>query len=258
MIGRRLLHAVLSVLACFAGQANAKDWYYYRWDSRTPKGSPLPVFESMDDLCQAYNRAQSQQNYFVLGTKCYYTDRGMSWPTSHGEIEVDSFNCGDPHSKPKVTSWDAPRCECTTGYKADSWAVPLRCIPEIPPEPEPQRSSCRPSDGLYSGNPIFLAGAEKFRAEADWTDAGPAALVFERFYRSSWNSGRPGTASGLGQAWNHSHATQLQLDATSRTVAIIAPEGHQRIFSKLPSSAAWIADNSADSLTATPSAAETW
>ncbi len=241
---------MLIAFVCFSGHANAKTWYYF--SGHTPH-SELPLFESMDDFCKAYKFPE--QSYFVPSyspTTCeYYSTRYPDADELFAAMDASTVDCGDPNSKPVVPAWGAPSCECSAGYKADPSASPLRCIPATPPEPE--QNSCGAPDGLYSGNPFFLAGAEKFRAETDWTDSGPAALGMVRFYRSNWGSGRPGTPTGLGQAWSHNHAVQLQLGVTSQTVAIIGPEGHQRTFSKASSSAAWTADNSADSLSATPS-----
>jgi YD repeat-containing protein len=247
---KRLWHAMLVAFMCFSGPANAKTWYYFQW--HTPH-SELPLFESMDAFCKAYKFPE--QSYFVPDyspTTCeYYFTRDPSNEDYIGTMHASIVDCADPNSKPIVPAWGKPSCKCSSGYKADPSASSLQCIPATPPEPE--RSSCAAPDGLYSGNPIFLAGAEKVRAETDWEDSGPAALGMVRFYRSNWgSSAKPGTPTGLGRAWSHNHAVQLQLGVTSQTVAIIGPEGHQRTFSKALSSAVWIADNSADSLSATP------
>lgn len=81
----------------------------------------------------------------------------------------------------------------------------LRSIHEIDvrnvgPEPPTDRKC---DDGLFSGNPILPATAEKYRSEIDWTDSGPAALSLERIYRSNWTSYVARPATGLGAAWTH-------------------------------------------------------
>ncbi|OUM02405.1 RHS repeat-associated core domain-containing protein [Variovorax sp. JS1663] len=248
MINKKLWHAMPIVLACFAGQANATTWYYF---SGHRPFSDVPIFQSMDDLCRAYKFPEL--GYFIPShspTTCqYYLTQNPNDDDYLGTIDASAVDCEDPHSQPWIRAWEAPSCKCSSGYKADPSAFPLRCVSATPPESE--QDSC--SAGSYSGNPIFLAGAEKIRAETDWTDSGPAALGMTRFYRSNWGSSRPGLPTGLGVAWNHSLSFQLQLGVTSQTFAIIDPEGHRRTFSKAPSSAIWTADNSADSLSATPS-----
>lgn len=73
--------------------------------------------------------------------------------------------------------------------------------------------------------PIYLATAEKFRSELDWSDGGAASLAFQRTYRSTWASDALRPASGLGIVWSHNHHFTLRAipTTTPNAVAITSP-----------------------------------
>ncbi len=107
------------------------------------------------------------------------------------------------------------------------------------------------------GHPILPSTAEKYRAERDLEMAGPAALSFVRFYRSSWGFDSTRPNAGLGPTWTHSHAAKLsafpKVDPVS--VGITSAEGQLRTFVRGPGSTVWIANNSSDTLVRNPDGA---
>jgi len=117
-----------------------------------------------------------------------------------------------------------------------------------PPAPQ----SC-PRDGEAAGNPILPATAEKFRAEIDYEDFGPAALNFGRTYRSTWGADTSRAAGPMGKAWAHNHGATLRSTGTS--VTLTSAEGYVRSFARSSISAPWTAIDSADTLS---QAGTTW
>ncbi len=192
---------MLIVLACLSGHANAKLWYYnpYPWVPGYGK-----VYASADEYCAAMKLPQQSFIYDPAQRGCHFFEAwNANDPEEWGFISAGVVDCEDPNSTPKVESWIKPSCPCNAGYKLRSG----QCTENSPPEP-PTDHKC--DAGLFSGNPILPATAEKYRSETDWADSGPAALGLVRFYRSNWgSSGRPGAPTGLGQAWSHNHAIQL-------------------------------------------------
>lgn len=120
--------------------------------------------------------------------------------------------------------------------------------------PQPEALSCeRPTSGEQVGKPIIPATREKYLAETDWSDTGPAALSLTRNYRSTWGTDVSRTSSGLGQAWTHNHAWRLSAAPAGAptAVSVISPEGYLRTFAQAAGTATWSATNSADTLTPT-------
>ncbi|UVH58935.1 DUF6531 domain-containing protein [Variovorax paradoxus] len=116
-------------------------------------------------------------------------------------------------------------------------------------QPAPGQS-CR-ADGLFTKNPIDLVTAEKYRNEVDWRDSGPSPLGFSRIYRSNWGFDPNHPNVGLGQSWTHSYAFRLVATPSGNPVdvAVVAPEGNVRLFSRSSNSTSWITTGSGDSLT---------
>ena len=111
--------------------------------------------------------------------------------------------------------------------------------------------SCKaPSAGLLVGNPIFPATNEKVETQADFEDAGPAALTFVRTYRSNWSTDASRVAASMGQVWTHDHHYELAAKpmGAPTSVAITLPEGHIRQFSKAAGASVWTISGSADTL----------
>jgi RHS repeat-associated protein len=104
--------------------------------------------------------------------------------------------------------------------------------------------------GSATPDPILLATAEKYRAETDWSDSGPGALSFTRFYRSNWADDPTRTDNPLSQVWSHNFSTQLVATpiAAPLGVAITTGEGYVRTFGKATGATTWSANNSADTL----------
>ena len=112
-------------------------------------------------------------------------------------------------------------------------------------------------DGTLSGNPIFPAAQEKLRDELDWSDAGPAALRFERFYRSNPTASPLAGLQNMGPGWSHNHRwalTYLVGDATTEApsvASIASPDGAESVFTQPVGTGIWSPTNSADALTQT-------
>ncbi|SDZ69921.1 RHS repeat-associated core domain-containing protein [Variovorax sp. YR266] len=108
----------------------------------------------------------------------------------------------------------------------------------------------RQADGANTPTPIFLATAEKYRSETDWSDSGPGALSFTRTYRSNWASDSTRVGNSLGQVWSHNFSSKLVATPSTAPmgVAITTGEGYVRTFGKTAGATSWSASNSVDTL----------
>jgi YD repeat-containing protein len=143
-------------------------------------------------------------------------------------------------------------CDCKDGFAETPTHTSCQAAaPELPSGP-PICSRSHVPAGALAGNPIFLASAEKFRAETDWSDSGPDALSFVRTYRSTWAGGTAAPASGLGQVWSHNYNTGLTATPSTDplTVTLSLPAGYLRSFTRADVNSAWTPDagNGADTL----------
>jgi RHS repeat-associated protein len=119
------------------------------------------------------------------------------------------------------------------------------------PEISPLIGACKaPAAGIFEGQPIAPATAEKYRSEIDWSDSGPGALSFTRTYRSNWASDSSRVSNPLGQVWSHNFSTKLVGTPSTAPlgVAITTGEGYVRTFGKAAGATTWSASNSADTL----------
>jgi RHS repeat-associated protein len=250
----RLACTFIAMLGCFATHANAAYWYYGGQDNR-----PLKFYETATQYCEA------------LVARWNMSNSGSGWPYSLRSVEivdpeffgmcivrweippegadlpapVEIVDCKDPHSAPQDRGPAAlASCSCNAGYKADPFH-PEACIGIEDSQPEPPGDP-RCTAGLVSGNPILLATAEKYRAEEDFVDPGPAPLHFTRIYRSTWGMDAARAANTLGKAWTHIHDASLKAAGTS--VIVTSAEGYVRTFMQLAGTSSWSATNSADTL----------
>lgn len=188
--------------------------------------------------------------FYVTGIEYVGFSNSYPWICSHNSIRPDGskqpgsywIRQGGTTCPAGSTLTSAAYCECNAGYVQEG----DRCIvPRLESAP-----SCRVTDGLQKGHPILPATAEKYRAELDWSDGGPAALSFERYHRSKWNAIALAPQAGMGQSWSHSHHVSLSItsDSNLATAVIAFPEGETQTFTKPSGSSAWSASHTADTL----------
>ena len=140
-------------------------------------------------------------------------------------------------------------CQCNPGFQEDP--THTSCQAAAPELDLLAGNSCKaPAAGSIAGNPIVPASNEKLEVQRDYADAGPAALLFTRTYRSNWSSDASRVSVGLGQVWTHNHSTLLKATpvAAPTAVSITSSEGYLRTFTKPAGASSWVAANSADTL----------
>ncbi|WP_162578390.1 RHS repeat-associated core domain-containing protein [Variovorax sp. PBS-H4] len=269
MTTQRPWQVVLIVFACFSAHANAKSWYYNNNFSNRDK-----FYESAEEYCAASSWSGMSFTYTV-GTprihdwtaynegEChYFSPSNPDNEDGGGILSMGIVDCEMPNARPKPVSGMLPTCSCGDGYKLSYdkayidtnglWAN-RQCLENSPPE-IPADRQC--DAGLFSGNPILPATAEKYRSETDWSDSGPAPLSVQRIYRSNWASYSAKPDIGLGAAWAHNHGVRLMATPAlaPTAVAIAMPDGSRRSFAKPAGASFWVANDNADSLEQSPDA----
>jgi RHS repeat-associated protein len=179
------------------------------------------------------------------GLNCAYDAQrhsdGLIWVGGIGFTAV-RVACPD-----NSTLIDGNSCQCNSpGFVEDD--THTSCKP-VPPPQSPNMCQ-RPPDGANTHTPIFLATAEKYRSETDWSDSGPGALSFTRTYRSNWAGDPTRVGNPLGRVWSHNFSTKLVGTPSTAPlgVAITTGDGYVRTFGKAAGATTWSASNSADTL----------
>lgn len=120
-----------------------------------------------------------------------------------------------------------------------------------------ERESAIPvQDGMCTSKPLFPATGEEALDETDYAGQGADALTLVRSFRSSRVVGAmTGSATaGFGSAWSHNHSVALKKNGTpgsaGSTAKIVFGDGSARVFNWQVGSSSWLADSSADALTA--------
>ncbi|RST47080.1 RHS repeat protein, partial [Variovorax sp. MHTC-1] len=187
--------------------------------------------------------------YYIVGVEYVGFSNSYPWVCSYNSIRPDGTKQPGTYSiRPAgnicptgSTLTSGAYCMCNAGYVEEGNGC---IVPKFG-----GALSCR-VDGFQKGHPILPATAEKYRAELDWSDRGPAPLSFERYHRSRWSTGSSGPQAGMGQTWSHSHHFSLSItsDGNLTTATVAAPNGETQTFTKPSGASTWSANNTADTL----------
>lgn len=262
-VARHLSHwkpFIAALLALFISTA----WAQQSCMEYMPKNGSAPItslgwYPNKPAACVAYRNWLASlaptHTYAILATDptCDIVENGTyhRWPQDYVERSAACLTC------PVNSTLVFGACQCNPGFQMN--AAQNSCTAVVPDPPSPNMCM-RPPAGLTVGNPIFPASAEKYHAETDWVDQGPAPLSFARTYRSNWGLDPTRSSIGLDTAWTHNHSTSLSATPTvaPAIATITSAEGYSRTFSKAAGSSVWSATDSIDTLVQDASGAWTW